>query len=121
MKKILLIEDDKLFVRIYRNQLTKAGYEVKFLENGINAVKTAKEFKPDLIMLDIVMPVKDGFDSLEELKADSMTSEIPVFILSALESETDIKKVRELRAKKYIFKSSNSLKNVVSEINKFLQ
>jgi len=121
MKKILLIEDDKLFVRIYRNQLTKAGYEVKFLENGLNAVKTAREFKPDLVMLDIVMPIKDGFDSLTELKADPTTKEIPVFVLSALESASDVKKVRDLQAKKYIFKSSNSLTNVIAEIKNFLQ
>jgi len=121
MKKILLIEDDKLFVRIYRNQLIKTGYDVKFLENGSSAIKTANEFMPDLIMLDIVMPVQDGFDTLRELKANDSTKNIPVFVLSALESEIDVKKIKDLQAKKYIFKSSNSLSKVISEIKNFLK
>lgn len=120
MKKILLIEDDKLFVRIYKNSLKKEGFETTFLENGERAVEQAKMFRPDLIMLDIVMPQKDGFETLQGLKANQDTKDIPVFVLSALESETDVKKIKELGAKKYIFKSSNSLSVVIEEIKKFL-
>jgi len=120
MKKILLIEDDKLFVRIYKNSLNKEGYETSFLENGVNAIEEAKKIKPDLIMLDLVMPVKDGFETLADLKNSPDTKEIPVFVLSALESEADVTKIKALGAKKYIFKSSNSLKVVLNEINAFL-
>jgi DNA-binding response OmpR family regulator len=121
MKKILLIEDDKLFVRIYKNSLQKAGYEIIFLENGENAVEETKTFKPDLIMLDLVMPKKDGFETLADLKQDPNTKDTPVFVLSALESEADVAKIKNLGAKKYIFKSSNSLKTVLKEVNSFLE
>jgi CheY-like chemotaxis protein len=121
MKKILLVEDDKLFVRIYKNSLKKAGFETTFLENGEKAVPEAKKVKPDLIMLDLVMPKKDGFETLADLKADPVTKNIPVFVLSALESEADVEKIRNLGAKKYIFKSTNSLKVVIDEVKSFLQ
>lgn len=120
MKKILLIEDDKLFVRIYKNTLKKEGFEITFLENGEKAVEQAQMFNPDLIMLDLVMPKKDGFETLQDLKAHPETKNIPVFVLSALESETDVKRIKELGARKYIFKSSNSLSVVIDEIKKFL-
>jgi CheY-like chemotaxis protein len=121
MKKILLIEDDKLFVRIYKNSLKKEGYDTSFIENGLDAVKQAKEFKPDLIMLDLVMPKKDGFETLQDLKENPETKNIPVFVLSALESEADVNKIKALGAKKYIFKSSNSLNIVLKEVSTFLK
>lgn len=120
MKKILLVEDDKLFVRIYKNIIKKEGYQTTFLENGEGAVDQAKDTKPDLIMLDLVMPKKDGFDTLQDLKSDPETKDIPVFVLSALESEADVNKIKNLGTNKFIFKSSNSLKVVVNEIREFL-
>ncbi|MDH5533771.1 MAG: response regulator [Candidatus Pacebacteria bacterium] len=120
MKKILLIEDDKLFVRIYKNSLKKEGFTVSFLENGEEAVAETKKFKPDLIMLDLVMPKKDGFETLADLKNDPETKDVPVIVLSTLESEADVSKIKSLGANKYIFKSSNSLNIVLKEIKKFL-
>ncbi len=121
MKKILLTEDDPFLVRVYKTKLSKLNYEVKMIEDGNIAFETAKEFQPDLIILDIALKGKDGFTVIEQLKTDESTKNIPIFILSNLGMEEDIKKAQGNNIEKYIVKSSVDIRDVIEEIQKFLK
>ncbi len=116
-KKILLAEDDKFIARAYQDGLTRAGYEVVSAVNGQEAIDKIKSEKPDLVLLDLIMPKKNGFEVLEEIKADQ-TLKMPVIILSNLSQDSDIEKAKELGAVDYIVKSNFSMKEVIKQIEK---
>lgn len=118
--KILLAEDDKFIARAYTDGLTRSGYEVIAVTDGEEAVKKAKENNPDIILLDLIMPIKNGFEALEEIKADEKMKDVPVLILSNLGQDTDIKKGRDLGAVDYLIKSDYSMSEVIKKINKNL-
>lgn len=118
MKRILVAEDDKFLSNAYKIKLSKAGFEVKLASNGEEAVKEVLEFKPDLILLDLVMPGKDGFFVLEELNKSN--TKIPVIIASNLGQQEDIKKGLSLGAKDYFVKSEVQLEDIIRKINKIL-
>lgn len=81
--KILLVDDDADFVDSTRTVLESRAYEVVVAENGDDGIKKARELKPDLILLDVIMPVKDGFYAAEELKKDPELAKIPVLMLTS--------------------------------------
>jgi len=119
--KILLAEDDKFISRAYQDGLTRAGFEVILAHDGAEAIKKIKETSPDLILLDLIMPEKDGFEVLEDIKADDKLKNIPVIILSNLGQDTDIKKGRELGAVDYLIKSNFSLDEVIKKMEMYLE
>ncbi|MSU75222.1 MAG: response regulator, partial [Candidatus Magasanikbacteria bacterium] len=83
-KKILLAEDDRFIARAYSDGLTRAGYLVIPAGNGVEALEKIRSESPNLVLLDIIMPDKDGFEVLEEMKQDPKLKKIPVIILSNL-------------------------------------
>jgi len=115
-----LAEDDKFISRAYNDGLTKAGFIVILAYDGVEAVDLADREKPDIILLDLIMPRKNGFEVLSVLKADAGTKDIPVIILSNLGQETDIQKCKDLGAVDYLIKSNFSLKEVINKIKKYL-
>ncbi len=117
MKKVLIVEDDKFLLSAYRVKLTKAGFEIKIATDGEEALKILREDKPDVILLDLVMPRKDGFAVLEELKTNPVWKSIPVIVLSNLSQKEDLEKAKALGAKDYLIKSDLSLKDLVEKIN----
>jgi len=116
MKKILVAEDDKFLANAYRVKLAKAGFEVIIASNGEEALKGVETFSPDLILLDLVMPVKDGFETLRELRASVKWKKIPVIITSNLGQKEDIEKGKALGAD-YVVKSDVSLDDLIVKIN----
>ena len=120
MKKILFVEDDKFLVRVLQALFEKEGYTSIFLENGSKVLDTVKSENPDLIVMDLIMPGKDGFETINELKADIQTKDKPIIVLSVLESNADIEKVTNLGIVKYLSKSKYSFKQMVSEISSLL-
>jgi len=120
MKKVLIVEDDKFLVRVYVRKFMDEGIESIFLENGVRAKEIAKKEQPGLIILDLLMPEKDGFKVLEELSQDPDTKNIPVVVLSALGSEADIKDAFKLGAKEFFVKSNLSLNEFVTSIKKYI-
>lgn len=118
MKRILVAEDDKFLSTAYKIKLSKAGFDVKLTPNGSDALKEVESFKPDLILLDLVMPGKDGFYVLEEL--NRLKINIPVIIASNLGQQEDIKKGMSLGAKDYIVKTEVQLEDIVKKINRLL-
>lgn len=119
-KYILVAEDDKFYANIYKTKLAKEGYEVVVVGDGEQAIKLARQKKPDLILLDLVMPVKDGFETLKELKADANLKSVKVIVLSNLGQEEDIKKAKELGAVDYIVKANVSIGQMMSKIKSFI-
>ncbi len=118
--KILLAEDDKFISRAYYDGLSRAGYDVIAVFDGNDALEKIKNDKPDLILLDLIMPEKNGFETLEELKRDPLTKDIPVIIISNLGQDSDISQGLKLGAADYLIKSNYSLDEVADKIAKLL-
>ncbi len=121
MKKVVVVEDDFDIRKIYELKLSSSGYKVITADNGTKAIRTIKKEKPDLVLLDILIPKKDGFEVIKELKKakDAKIKLVPVFILSNLSSEEDIYEAKNLGVKEYIIKAKSSPDDVVVKINKF--
>lgn len=116
MKKILFIEDESALQKTFGEILGKEGYEVTPALDGELGIKLAKAKKPDLILLDLILPKINGFDVLKQLKADEETKEIPVIVLTNLEGIGDVDKVIEAGAMTYLVKAQYSLEEVVEKI-----
>ncbi|HSW87939.1 MAG TPA: response regulator [Candidatus Saccharimonadales bacterium] len=121
MKKILIAEDDKFLASAYRVKLTKAGFEVQIASDGNEAIALLKTFTPDLILLDLMMPTKDGFSTLQDLKANDLWKNIPVIVASNLGQKEDMEKSRALGATDFVVKSDLSLDALIEKINKLLE
>ncbi len=103
-KKIVLAEDEPQIARLIEFKLKKEGYSVTLRENGKEALKAIKEDKPDLILLDIMMPVMGGYEVLRRLKEDENLKSVPVIMLTARAQEKDVVKGIDLGAEDYITK-----------------
>ncbi|MFW6001284.1 MAG: response regulator [Halanaerobium sp.] len=104
MSKILLVDDEKNIRLVVGKSLEKAGYDVEFAVDGVEAVDKANKIFPSLILLDLRLPKMNGFLVLEALKGDTATEDIPVIILSALSEEDDIQKAISLGAADFLVK-----------------
>ncbi len=118
--KILLAEDDKFLATAMSDKLGREGFEVLHSANGVQALELARSGSPDLILLDLIMPQKTGFEVLAELKLDPKLKKIPVIILSNLGQESDIEKAKSLGAVDYLVKSDVQMKEVVEKIKQVL-
>ncbi|HUW71727.1 MAG TPA: response regulator [Candidatus Humimicrobiaceae bacterium] len=120
-QKILMIEDDPFLRKLYRNKLTLAGLEVIEAINGEEGLNKVKTEKPSLVLLDIILPRKSGFDVLIELKGNEKTRDIPVIILSVLGQTQDIIKGMTLGAEDYLIKSNITISEVVTKVREYLK
>lgn len=118
MKKLLIVEDDEFLMNAYRVKLTNAGFEIKTALDGNEALEILKTFIPDLILMDLVMPKRDGFSTLEEIKKDDKLKNIPVIIASNLGQKEDIDRGKSLGATDFVIKSDLNLNNLIEKINK---
>jgi len=120
-KKILLVEDDETIGLMYKTKLENDGYEVITAENGADGLKLAKENKPGIIMLDVILPQIDGFTVLEELKKDAATKDIPVIMLTNLGTDEDKQKGDKLGAVDYLVKANLTPAQVEEKIKEHLK
>jgi DNA-binding response OmpR family regulator len=119
--KILIVDDDTLLSKMYQKKLSIEGFDVSSAGNGEEGLGKAKTEKPNLIMLDIMMPKMDGFETLKQLKANDDTKDIPVIFLTNLASdEEDAKKGLELGAVTYLIKSKLGPAGVVEKVKEVL-
>lgn len=118
MKKILLIEDDKFHLRVYQSKLQKAGYDVVIGENGKDIAYLIEKEKPDLLILDLIMPDSDGFEVLKALKKNNIN--IKVVVLSVLSQQEDRKKAEIYPIVEYLYKQSLTFKDVVGKVKEIL-
>ncbi len=112
MKKVLIIEDEKIIQKITRLSFEKEGYSVSTANNGKEGLDKAVENKPDLIILDLIMPVMDGYQFMEKIK-NPTEKETPIVILSNLDSESDKEKAKNYGATEFIVKSETNICDVV--------
>lgn len=116
-KKVLVVDDDPLIIRMYEHKLSADGYQVFLAFDGQGAVVSAKENKPDLILLDLMMPKMNGVETLKFLKKEPDTKKIPVIILTNLsDNEPYLKATEELGAKDYMVKAQTSLKELSARV-----
>jgi len=120
-KKILIIEDEETLQKALTEYITAEKFEVTSALDGEKGLQMAKEQSPDLILLDIILPKMDGFKVLEEIKKDPKTKNIPVILLTNLESPEDIQKAFEKGATTYLVKSDFKLEEVVEKIKEAIK
>ncbi len=120
-KKILIIEDDKFLRELIAKKLTKEMYDTVEAVDGEEGIKTVKEEKPDLVLLDLILPGADGFEVLGKMKEDPALSQIPVIILSNLGQKEDIEKGLKLGAVDYMIKAHFTPQEIVDKIRTILK
>lgn len=111
-----MIEEDKFLRKIYKNKFISAGFEFSEAINGVEGLNKVFYEKPDLVLLDIILPMKNGFDVLIEMKKNEELKKIPVIILSNLGQESDIKKGLAFGAADYLVKTEVSISEVVEKV-----
>lgn len=121
MKQILLIEDDPFISDIYTTKFKEAGLSLVVAADGKEGLKKMKEKKPDLVLLDIVLPSATGWEILREMERDEKLKNIKVVILSNLSQREEIEKGLKLGAAKYLIKAHHTPSEVVKEIKKILK
>ncbi|MBU0648975.1 response regulator [Patescibacteria group bacterium] len=120
-KYILVVDDDVFLAKIYKTKLSKEGFELSLAHDGEEALVQIKQKRPDLILLDLMMPKKDGFEVMEELAKDPECKKIPIIILSNLGQESDVERGLALGAKDYFVKANVSLNDIVKKITKHIK
>lgn len=121
MKTILFIEDEPSLQKLVGRFLQNEGYKVISALDGEVGLELTKKMKPDLILLDLIMPKKNGFEVLQDLKKDEETKNIPIIILTNLEGSSDVEKALSLGATTYLVKANYELKEVVEKIKDTLK
>lgn len=119
-KKILIVEDDDFLVQMYATKLEMLQYAVFTAGDGKQALKTARKEMPDLILLDLNLPIMDGFQVLEELKKDAATKNIPVLVLTNYGQKEHVDRCLSLGAADYLIKAHFVPSEVVDKINSLI-
>ena len=120
-KTVLHAEDDKMYAGIIRKALEADGFQVVHVLNGEELLRRAVTDAPDVILLDIGLPNKDGFEVLQELKADEVTRDIPVLMLTRLSSREDVKPCYEHGCAEYLIKTQHSPEEVSQHVRRVLR
>lgn len=120
-KKILLVEDDPFLSSLLKNRLTKENVEVLYAKDGEEALTALKSAKPDLILLDLILPKKSGFEVMEGIRQDPQLSNAPIIIISNLGQPEDIQRGRDLGAIEYFIKAKTSIDDLIGNILSFLE
>jgi DNA-binding response OmpR family regulator len=119
-KKILLVEDDAALAAVYRSRLELEGFETREVNNGEQALSAAIEFKPDLVLLDAMMPKISGFDVLDIMRNTPETKDIRVIMLTALSQPKDKERAENLGVDDYLVKSQVVIGDVVERVKHHL-
>ena len=118
-KKVIIIEDDEYISKIYEIKLTLAGIATKVVTSGDEALASIITEKPDLIILDLMLPKKNGFTVLEDIKKDPVLAKIPVIILSNLGQKSDKERALALGANEYLVKVDYPIRDVVGKVKEY--
>lgn len=119
-KKILLVEDDEGLAQVYVTRLEIEGFEVRRVPNGEDALATALQFRPNLILLDVMMPKVSGFDVLDILRNTPETTNVKIIMLTALSQEADRQKAESLGVDDYLVKSQVVIADVIERVKSHL-
>ncbi|MDD4990345.1 MAG: response regulator [Candidatus Pacebacteria bacterium] len=117
-KKILIIEDEEIISDLLAKKLSQIGYEVKVAFNGQEGLEMLYKEKPDLVLIDIVMPKKDGFETIAEMKGDETLKGIPVIIISNSGQPVELDKAREMGVQDWLIKTDFDPQEVLVKVKK---
>ncbi len=120
MKKILLIEDEEIMIDLLQRKLTREGYEVSVTRDGDEGLKAMREVKPDLILLDIIMPKMGGFEVMEEMNKDPKLKQIPIIIVSNSGQPVELDNAQKLGAKDWLIKTEFDPQEVIEKVIKLI-
>lgn len=119
-KKILLVEDDDALASVYQTRLQAEGFDIRRVPNGEDALAATLEYRPDLILLDVMMPKVSGFDVLDILRNTPETVNMKVIMLTALSQESDQERAKSLGVDDYLVKSQVVIADVVDRVKRHL-
>ncbi len=119
-KKVMIVEDDTVLANALSLALQNEGYELSLATDGEEAERMIKQEKPDLILLDLLLPIKNGFEVLKVMRQNPDTKDISVIILTNFEQETSINEGKKLGAKDYIVKANVDIQDVPALVKKHL-
>jgi CheY-like chemotaxis protein len=117
-KKILIVEDEEILYNLLQRKLEAEGYEVSIAKDGVEGLEMIKEMKPDLILLDIIMPNKNGFEVMEEIQDDKASKDIPIIVISNSGQPVEIDRAKELGAKDWLIKTEFDPQEVIKKVKK---
>lgn len=120
-KRILLVEDDDSLANVYVTRLEAEGFEIRRVVNGEDALAAAKEYQPNLVLLDVMMPKISGFDVLDILRNTPETANLKIVMLTALSQDSDKQRAEALGVDDYLVKSQVVIADVVDRIRKALE
>jgi DNA-binding response OmpR family regulator len=118
---VLLIEDEEMLANMYETKFKNEGYQIRKALDGEAGLKMAQEEKPDIILLDIIMPKLDGFSVLKKLKEDAKLKNVPVILLTNLGQDEDVKKGQALGVAGYLVKANLTPIEVVNKVKEYLK
>jgi DNA-binding response OmpR family regulator len=118
---ILLVEDDVFLSSIYQKKFEMEGFKVTPVDNGEKVLGEAKKKKPDIVLLDILLPKRDGFSVLSQLKADPEVKDVPVILLTNLGQKDDVDKGLQAGAADYLIKAHFKPSEIVEKVKKILK
>lgn len=121
MRKILFVEDEPTLQKAVGEILGQEGFETLSALDGEKGLELVKKEKPDLVLLDLILPKKDGFEVLKEMKKDKDLEDIPVIVLTNLEGMGDVEKALNLGATTYLVKANYELEDIVTKIKQTLK
>lgn len=119
-KKVLLVEDDESLASVYSTRLEAEGFIIRRVANGEDALAIAIEFRPDLILLDVMMPKISGFDVLDILRNTPETANVKIIMLTALGQDADKERAQSMGVDDYLVKSQVVIADVVAHVKKHL-
>lgn len=120
-KLVLAVEDDTFLAGVHRNKMAKEGFEIVVAGNGREALEFLKTKKPDIVLLDLIMPIMDGFETLKAIKENPETKDIKVVILSNLSQEEDKQRVMDMGALDYIVKANVSFREIIEKVKMYME
>ncbi len=119
-KKVLIVEDDALLAQVLLDKFGREEFETMNVVNGLDVQAKTTQFKPAIILLDLILPGLDGFEVLKLLKADELTKNIPVVVISNLGEESDVRSAKALGAEDYFIKANISLDKLLEKVKKII-
>jgi len=117
-KKILLVEDEEIIINLLEKKLIKEGYEVAITRDGEEGLKAMKEVRPDLVLLDIIMPKKGGLEVMEEMQKDNSLKTIPVIVISNSGQPVELDRAQKLGARDWLIKTEFDPQEVIDKVKK---
>lgn len=118
--KILIVEDEDVLLRVLKEKFEEENFDIRTAEDGSTVFDLAKKFRPDIILLDIILPKIDGLEALSLLKADDELRLIPVIMLSNLDDDQKIKEALRLGAVDYMIKTQHPINEVVEKVHEYI-